>query len=265
MRRHVRNGRVELAVTVDGPDTAPALVVGHGVGSSSRFARQAFAVPARAAGLRLVTYDLRGHGDSTPLPDPVDHALDHHVDDLDAIVSAVAPDGPAAVAGISLGGHVAVGWVAAGGAARAAVACLPAWTGRAVPGEGPHAAVAAAVADTGVETMLDSFRADREMEPWLRAVLLRDWPASDPASLGAALRALDGALAPTEAELRSLPVPLGLVAWADDPGHPLATARDWQRWAPRSTLEEIALTDLAPSPQPLGRAALRTLASLGAV
>lgn len=264
-RLTVRGDGVDLAVSVDGPETAPALVVGHGVASTSRFVREAFAGPTRAAGYRLVTYDLRGHGAATPLPDAADHAFDRHVADLDAVVAAVAGDAPVTVAGVSLGGHVAVGWAAAAGPtrARAAVACLPAWTGRAVPGEGAHAAVAGEVARSGIEGMIASFREDRTMEPWLRDVLLRDWPVHDPASLTAALTALDGGLAPTEAELRHLAVPLGLVAWPDDAGHPIAVAREWRDLAPRAVLEEIRLGDLADSPAPLGAAALRTLSALG--
>lgn len=264
-RLTVRGDGVDLAVTVAGPDTAPVLVVGHGVASTSRFAREAFGDAAERAGLRLVTYDLRGHGGSTPVVDPVGHALDRHVADLEAVVSAVAGDAPVTAAGVSLGGHVAVAWAAAAGPlrARAVVACLPAWTGRAVLGEGAHAAVAAEVARSGVEGMVASFREDRTMEPWLRDVLLRDWPVHDPASLTAALTALDGGLAPTEAELRTLAVPLGLVAWPDDAGHPLAVAEEWRDLAPRAALEEIRLGDLAASPAPLGAAALRALATLG--
>ncbi|MBW3621742.1 MAG: alpha/beta fold hydrolase [Actinobacteria bacterium] len=264
IHRRVLGDGVELAVTSTGPEDAPALVVGHGVASTSRFAREAFTGPATRAGFRLVTYDLRGHGDSSPVPAAVDHALDRHVADLDAVVAAVAGGQPVTVAGISLGGHVAVAWAAAhAGTARAAVACLPAWTGRAVPGEGAHAAVAAEVARAGVDGMIASFREDDTMEPWLRTVLLRDWPVHDADSLTAALVALDGGLAPTEAELRTLPVPLGLVAWPDDAGHPIAVAREWRDQAPRAALEELALTALAASPEPLGAAAVRALRALG--
>lgn len=261
----VRRDDVDLAVTVQGASDAPVLVVGHGVASTSRFAQEAFAAPATAAGFRLVTYDLRGHGDSSPVPVAADHALDRHVADLDAVVAVIGDGRPVTVAGISLGGHVAVAWAAAAGPrrARAAVACLPAWTGRAVPGEGAHAAVAAEVARAGVDGMVAAFREDRTMEPWLRDVLLRDWPVHDPDSLTAALTALDGGLAPTETELRSLAVPLGLVAWPDDAGHPIAVAREWRDLAPLAVLEEIALPDLARSPEPLGAAAIRALAALG--
>lgn len=253
---------VELAVRCDGPDDAPALVVAHGVASTSRFARDAFLAPALRAGFRLVTYDLRGHGGSSRLPDPADHALDRHVRDLDAVVRAVAGEAPT-VAGISLGGHVAVAWAGARGpVARAVVACLPAWTGRAVPGQGPHAAIAAEVRRVGIDGMLRAFRTDTGMEPWLRTVLLRDWPVHDPDSLAAALVSLDGGLAPTEADLRALAMPLGVVAWPGDAGHPLEVARDWATWAPRRSLVELHLADLSRSAEPLGDAALAALREL---
>jgi pimeloyl-ACP methyl ester carboxylesterase len=252
----VRGDGVDLAVRSDGPAAAPSMVVGHGVGSTARFVRDAFLAPVTDAGFRLVTYDLRGHGASTPLPDPLDHALDRHVADLEAIVAATGAD---VVGGVSLGGHVAVAWAADGGAANAAFACLPAWTGRAVPGEGPHAVVARAVADVGIAGLRRRVAEDVEMQPWLRQVLIRDWATHDPGSLAAALTALDGGLGPTEAALRQLAVPLGLVGWRDDPGHPLAVARDWAAWAPRARLETISITDLADTAQPLGTAAIRAL------
>lgn len=261
--RWVRGDGVELAVHLDGPDDAPAFVVAHGVGSSAAFVREAFAGAVVAAGWRLVAYDLRGHGASTPVRDPAGHALDRHLADLDAVVAATRAE---VVGGVSLGGHVTVSWAAdRGPAARAVVACLPAWTGRAVPGEGPHAAVAAEVAAGGTAEMLARIAADPAMVPWLREVLVRDWRRHDPDSLAAALTALDGALAPTEQELRRLPAPLGVVAWPDDPGHPVTTARAWAGWAPRAAYEEIRLADLAPSRGPLGQAALRALARLDVV
>lgn len=258
----VRGAGVELATRVDGPRHGPVLVIAHGVGSSARFVREAFAAPAAAAGWRLATYDLRGHGDSTTVTDPADHTLDLHVDDLDAVVRAT---GGVAVGGVSLGGHVAVAWAVDRGRARAVVTCIPAWSGRAVPGTGPHAAVAAQVRSIGVAGMLASFETDTTMEPWLRHVLLRDWAAHDPDSLAAALIALDGALAPTEAELRRLRCPLGVVGWPDDPGHPLETARDWAHWAPRATLRTLGLGDLAGAPEALGTAAVGCLEELGCV
>lgn len=258
--------RRTAAVTVDAGEVAlhvehvdvdgPAVVVAHGVGSSSRFVVDAFGRPLADAGWRLVAYDLRGHGRSTPVTDPAAHRLDAHVADLHRVATEV---GAEAVGGVSLGGHAAVALAGERPGYRAVLACLPAWTGRAVPGEGPHAAVAAAVRHRGVAELIEGFPDDPALPGWLRTVLIRDWSACDPDSLAAALVALDGGLAPTEAALRSLPVPLAVVAWPDDPGHPLEVAEAWAGWAPRATLETLTLGALEGDLEAFGRAAVRAL------
>lgn len=262
VRRHEVDGAggVRLHVVEDGAADRPAVLLLHGVGSSSAFLREAFAVPLAGAGWRLLAADVRGHGASSALPTVADHAFDHHVADVAHLVERFAPQ---VVGGVSLGGQACVGAAAAGVACEAVVACLPAWSGRAVPGEGPHAAVAAEVASVGVAGMLERVAEDTTMVPWLREVLVRDWPTHDPASLAAALTALDGGQAPTATELASLPVPLAVVGWPDDPGHPLAVARDWAAAAPRGRLAATSLDAMQADRTALGRAAVEALAALG--
>jgi pimeloyl-ACP methyl ester carboxylesterase len=250
-----------IALVAHGPTDAPSWVVAHGVGSSPRFVLDAFGDAVTARGHRLVTYHLRGHGRRRPVTDPSGHALDVHVADLAAVIDAVRP---AVVAGVSLGGHAAVALAAAAPeAVPAVVACLPAWTGRRAPGEGAHAATAARVREVGIDGLLASFRDDRQMRPWLRHVLLRDWPTHDPASLRTALEALDGGLAPTERELRSLARPLAVVAWPDDPGHPLEVARAWVAWAPHAALGMLTLEAMDTDLGALGHASVGALSRLG--
>lgn len=250
----------EVALHVETVDVdGPAVVVAHGVGSSSRFVLDAFAGPLAHAGLRLVAYDLRGHGRSTPVTDPLGHRLDAHVADLRRVAVVADAD---VVGGVSLGAHAAVAHAAERPTPRAVLACLPAWTGRAEPGEGPHAGVAAAVRTHGVAASIDGFPDDPLLPDWLRTVLVRDWSACDPESLLAALVALDGGLAPAEAELRALEVPLALVAWPDDPGHPLEVAEAWRDWAPRAALETLTLGDLDHDLEAFGRAAVRALSAV---
>jgi pimeloyl-ACP methyl ester carboxylesterase len=251
-----------LAAVELGDADRPAVLLGHGVGSSSDFVVEAFGEAVLAAGWRLVAYDLRGHGRSGPLPDPADHALDRHVADVAALVAAYAPD---VVGGVSLGGNAAVAYAARGGACRGVVACLPAWTGRAVPGEGPHAAVAHAVATVGIDGMLARFEHDTAIPAWLRELLLRDWRRHDPASLAGALIALDGGLAPTAAELAAFPVPLAVVAWPDDPGHPDAVAAEWAALPPCAALGRTTLDDVGRDRGQLGQVAVATLGSVGVV
>ena len=145
------------------------------------------------------------------------------------------------------------------------LACLPAWIGVAAVGHGPHAATAARIAREGIGPTIAELRADHALAPWLRATLLADYPRHDPASLEAALRALDGAEAPSVAELRGLELPLAVIGWPDDPGHPLAVARRWRDLAPRSALATVTMTSLEGQLTRLGRAGVATVRALGAV
>jgi pimeloyl-ACP methyl ester carboxylesterase len=263
-RRRVAVRGGTLAVAEIGEATAPAWVVAHGVGSSARFVAAAFAGPVVTAGGRLVVYDLRGHGGSLTAPDVADHHLDVHVADLAAVVAGVTgAAAPAVVGGISLGGHAAVRLVAGGGRAPGAVlACLPAWTGPATRGEGPHAAVAAQVAAIGVPGVLAQLRQDLALAGWLRRTLVTDYARHDPASLEAALRSLDGGAAPSDAELAGLAAPLAVVAWPDDPGHPLAVAERWVACAPRASLATVTIGGLEASVERLGEAAVAAVTAL---
>lgn len=258
--RTVHRAGIDLAVREVGDPSHEPLVVAHGVGSSARFIVEAFGRPVTRAGLRLVAYDLRGHGASTPVRSPADHTLAVHAADLAAVAAAV---GARIVAGVSLGGHAAVA-AASEGAFDAVCACLPAWTGRAIPGVGPHAAVAAAAAADGVAVMRARFRHDPGLPPWLAALLERDWASHDADSLAAALVALDGGLAPTEADIRGLSTPLAVVGWPDDAAHPLEVASAWASWAPTGALARTTMAAVGRDRSALGAAAVEALAAVAA-
>lgn len=251
-----------LAAAELGVADAPAWVLAHGAGSSARFLAAAFAAPVLHAGARLVVYDLRGHGASSHARRPCDHHLDVHAADLAAVAASV--QGPVTVVGgVSLGAHAAVRAVTTGTRADAVLGCLPAWLGLSRPGRGPHAALAARITREGVGPTIAELRADHALAPWLRATLLADYPRHDAASLEAALCALDGAEAPSVAELRALAPPLAIIGWPDDPGHPLAVARRWRDLAPRSALSTLTIGSLEGHLSRLGRTAVVTVRSLG--
>ncbi len=261
--RRVPHGDVELAVVELGSATAPAVVVAHGIGSSARFIEAAFTGPFVTAGWRLVTFDLRGHGGSGAAPRVADHHLDVHAGDLAAVVDATGGE-VAVVGGVSLGGHAAVRAVVGGSVvAEAVLACLPAWTGVATRGSGPHAVLAAEAARDGIGSVVARLEVEPALPTWLRSTLLTDYRRHDPASLVAALTALDGAEAPDADELTALPVPLALVAWPDDPGHPWEVASAWAASARRSALTTIDLWDLEDGLFRLGEAAVASLHRLG--
>ena len=254
---------VRLPVAALGAPTARAVVLAHGVGSSARFVAAACAPPLVDDHDAVARLDQRGHGDATPCPDPADHALEAYAVDLGAVVASV-PGPVAAVGGISLGGHAAV---------RAAVphprlVALPGWTGPRRLGEGPHAAIADEVRRTGVAALTDRLRVDASLPSWLRATLVTDYDRHDPASLAAALIALDGADGPTQEEVGALAAPRGpglsLIGWPDDPGHPLAVAGAWAEHA-GSPLVRLRLTDLEERLTCLGDAFVSALAAVAPV
>ena len=267
-RWSVTRGGVPLAVAGIGPPQRAAWVLAHGVGSSARFLSQAFAAPVLAAGYRLVVYDLRGHGASAPARRLEDHHLDVHAADLAAVVTSVVGD-IEVVGGISLGAHAAVratagGLLERGSRPRVVLGCLPAWVGRSVPGSGAHALIARRVREVGVVAHRDAAASDPGLAPWLREALASDLLRHDEDSLAAALLALDGAEAPSLEEVAALTRPLAVLAWQDDPGHPLAVAERWVAAADRGLLCRLALRDLDVEVQRLGSRAVSAVARLTA-
>ena len=217
-----------------------------GAGSSADFVRRAFLGPLRAAGYGLVAPE--------PVPGP-----DLVRASFRALDAAVAEHGRRLrlVGGVSLGAHTAARWAAACGPGLDGVLlALPAWTGP----PGPVAVATAASADL-VERLgtAGALAAAGTAVGWVAAELAAAWPAYGD-GLAASLRAAAAAPGPTPAELAALPVAAGLAAFADDPLHPVAVAREWAAAIPRSALSELPLSAPAADRALLGTATLAALA-----
>ncbi len=218
MRRWTLDG---LAVVEYGDPDRPAVVLAHGVGSTAEFLARCVAGPLGAAGLRLVSYDLRGHGESVPEPDPAGHALGVHAADLAAVVAAT---GARVAGGLSLGAHAAI---------RADLTIdrlLLALPGDLEATAAANLATARELAAYGVAAALARIAAEPSVPRWVVGELRRSWPRHDPASLVAAFTAVAReATAPLPAG-----VPATVVTVPDDPAHPPAypptattTMADW--------------------------------------
>ena len=95
---------IALATDIAGDPWKPRLIFVHGGGQSRRSWRRALRNMA-SSGFSVVSFDLRGHGESS-WSDNGDYTLEAHVRDLTAIVKAM-PSRPSLI-GASLGGRVAL-------------------------------------------------------------------------------------------------------------------------------------------------------------
>ncbi|HST66653.1 MAG TPA: alpha/beta hydrolase [Mycobacteriales bacterium] len=218
-------------------------VILPGAGSSAGFVARAFGPALRAAGYALVT----------PPPEPGPGVVEAALRALDE--AAATYPGVRLVGGVSLGAHLAARWAVGHPDLDGVLLALPAWTGA------PGVVAAATAASAGTIDRLGTdgaLAAAGAAVPWVAAELAAAWPAYGD-RLAASLRAAAAAPGPTVAELASLRVPAGLVAFADDPLHPHAVAREWAAALPRAALRTLHLADAAPDPAILGATALAAL------
>lgn len=255
---------VTLSVTIDEPsvelsETAPTALLAHGAGSSGDFVRRAFAPVLLAEGRRLVSYDLRGHADSSSVTDPARLDLSAHAADM---VGLAHRFGATLLGGVSMGAHAAVLAAAAlrtgargdgATALRGLLLALPAWTGEPDVVAAANAVQAAEIAEIGIQPVLD--RICRDHPGWVADELASSWPRHDPAAFVAVLRGLAASSAPTPLELASIPQPVGIVALAEDPMHPAAVAQQWDEEIPTSRLTTVPFAAPGPDRAVLGRAA----------
>lgn len=244
-------GDVSLAVNERGEPHAPAVVVAHGVGSTGEFAARCWAGCVEA-GYRLVTYDLRGHGDSTPLADPADHTIACHLDDLRAVATEARAR---VVGGTSLGAHVAAAYAAAG-TVDALLLAIPGTLGQGTPTSLANDAMAEEIEATGVPATLGRIAADDAVPRWVVIELERSWPRHEPESLVAALRAVAAEEAPDATLAATTAAPTGVVGLVDDPAHPFAAAEAYATRLPRAALESLTLAEWGERRAILGDAAL---------
>ncbi len=221
----------------------PVAVLLPGAASTAEFVTRAFGPSLAEAGLALVTGDHRTGAE---------RASDIAAAAFAALNSAADRYPVRLVGGVSLGAQLAARWVARSGRpdVQGMLLVLPAWTG---PPGAVAAASAAAAAD--VDTYGVAGALDRMPQSWVADELATAWLRHGP-GLAASLRAAARVAGPTPAELARIVVPVGLVAFADDPLHPATVAYEWARLLPRAAVERLTLADAAADRSVLGAAAL---------
>ncbi|EGD53969.1 hypothetical protein [Gordonia neofelifaecis] len=220
------------------------LIVMPGTGSDADYAARAFGPAAASLGARLIALE------------PESDLVGGYLDRVDEIAQT---DDDVLVGGVSIGAAIAVEWVLRSVYAHRCIgvlAALPPWSGS--PGDSLAALSARITADSiegdGLEATIAQMAATSPA--WLATELSRSWRSLADRGLVAQLRAACSYTAPTEDDVASLPVPLGVAAAPDDPLHPIAVGRAWVARAARASLSAVPLTEFGPAEHRLGDACL---------
>lgn len=239
--RIVERDGVRLAVE-DVGEGVPVVLL-HGLTATRRYVVMGSKALERG-GHRVVAYDARGHGRSSPAPAPDGYGYDELVRDLLAVLDACEIE-RAVVAGASMGAHTLLrAALEAPERVTGVVVVTPAFDPAASPDYARWDALAAGLRSGGVEGFLEAYRVEDEVpEAWrdtVRTVVRQRM--SQHADLGALADALQATprSRPFEslAQLGAIDVPAVVVASRDeaDPGHPLAVGEAYAAAIPGARL-----------------------------
>jgi pimeloyl-ACP methyl ester carboxylesterase len=198
------------------------------------------------SGHRVVEYDARGHGRSSPALRPAEYGYDHLVADLEAVMDEADAD-RAVLAGASMGAHTALRF---GLERPERVVALAVITPAHDPAgaDDPAAlarwdALAEGLRNDGVEGFLEAYGEPAVDERWRTTVVqvLRQRLSEHchPEAVADAMQAVPRSTPFGSFEqLGAIDVPAVIIASRDesDPGHPLAVARRCAAAMPRARL-----------------------------
>ena len=245
----------------------PAVLLLHGLTATRRYVVHGSRLLERA-GYRVVQYDARGHGASSPAPDPSRYDYDELAADAVAVLDHLGI-ARAALIGQSMGSATAVAVALRHpGRVRALAIVTPAHRGRPSPDLDRWDARAAALERGGPEAFLESlgpFTLAERYRDAVRTVILQRLGRHDhPQAVADALRAIPRSAAFDGMEaLGGIAVPTVVVGSRDDadPDHPVEVAEEYVRRIPgaRYLIEEPGESPLAWRGGALSRALLPLL------
>jgi pimeloyl-ACP methyl ester carboxylesterase len=229
----------------------PPIVLLHGLSATRRNVVQGSRHLIKR-GYRLIAYDARGHGASSPGPS---YEYPELVDDLEAVLDHLGIERTALV-GSSMGAATAMAFTLEHPERVAAlVQITPAYTGYARTGDvdgDSWERMASELERGGVDAFVEVAQPDGLPERWREiareATRQRMERHHDPAAVAAALRQVPSSVAWKGLDpLRDLDVPVLIVGSRDEADglHPLAVAEEYARRLPRS---ELVVEDRGKSP-----------------
>jgi pimeloyl-ACP methyl ester carboxylesterase len=228
----------------DGGDGPPVVLL-HGLTATRRYVVMGSTALERS-GHRVVTYDARAHGRSTPAADPGDYRYGDLGGDALAVIDALGIDRPV-FAGASMGAHTLL-WLALHAPERVGglVVITPSYDRAALedPGRLAHwDALADGLRRGGVEGFIEAYGEPRVPAKWrdtvLKVIRQRLSLHEHPDGLADALQAVPrSVLFEDISELAAIDVPVAVVASADeaDPEHPQAVGEAYAAAIPAARL-----------------------------
>jgi 3-oxoadipate enol-lactonase len=243
LERSIAGADVALAASDDG-DGAPVVLL-HGLSATRRYVVMGSTALQRA-GHRVIAYDARGHGASTPAPAPDGYGYEQLGGDLLAVLDELGL-ARAVLAGSSMGAHTILR-VALDVPERVAglVVITPAYDPVELDGEARlrrYDALAAGLRDGGVEGYLAAYDVARLPEAWRASVatFVRQSIArhEHPTAVADALRVVPRSRPFEDLHaLEQIECPAVVVASRDeaDPGHPLALGETYAELLPAGRL-----------------------------
>lgn len=236
--------------------SGPPIVLLHGLTATRRYVVMGSRTLERV-GLRVIAYDARGHGRSTPSPDPTAYGYERLASDLEAVLDAL--EIPRAVlAGASMGAHTALAFALRNPQRVAGLGIVtPAFdpadeadpanpanpADPAVAANGGRDPLARGLRERGVEGFVAAYDFGAVPEQWRetveRVVRQRLSAHEHPGAVADALEVVPRSRPFEEmGELAAIEAPTVVVASRDevDPGHPLALAERYARTIPGAEL-----------------------------
>jgi pimeloyl-ACP methyl ester carboxylesterase len=229
----------DTRIAYDDDGTGPLVVRLHGLSGSRAADDMTGAFDAGSllqAGRRVVRYDARGHGRSAGGKDESEYRWPHLAGDLLALLDALGVDDGVSGVGASMGTATLLHAVTAAPDRfdRLVLTCPPtAWASRAAQAD-VYRAGALFAERNGKEAFIRGMRA--LPRPPVLAGLPEPLIDIEEALLPTVLRGAAASDLPSEDAIAGIRCPTLILAWDDDPGHPVSTAERLHALIPGSVL-----------------------------
>jgi pimeloyl-ACP methyl ester carboxylesterase len=263
--RRVSSGGLELAVETRG--AGPPLLFAHGLSGNRE--RTLLALEPLAGDYRIVVFDQRGHGDSTPVREPALYDPEAMAADAAAVLDSLDVD-RAIIGGESMGAATALLFAARWPErVERLLLVAPAFGRMLNPDHVRLAELGGEIDRVGMERFLansgERLRSGYRAAPEVVAAVRRMHLSHEPASLAAAFRAVSRWTFDHDLSRLSARRPAAAVlAWSGDVMHPIALAREVAASLPGAVFEELpGWMEVFADPAIIGRTLARILARKG--